>query len=242
VGVPQSTGRSHHAICFCMTQHSKRFVESAKKVDAKKTYIPDEAIKLAKETSTVKFDASVEVHARLGIDPKKGEQQVRATVTLPHGTGKTARICAFVANDADAKAAGADIVGGEELIAEIKKTEKIDCDVAIATPDMMPKLAAIARVLGPRGLMPSPKNDTVTTDVKKTIEALKKGKIAFKNDGTANVHQIIGKASFTEKQLLENYETFMDAITKAKPSASKGVYIKSVVVTTTMGPGIKVQT
>ncbi len=227
--------------CNHMSKHSKRFSENAKKVDVKKTYATEEAFKLVKETSTVKFDASVEIHIRLGIDPKKGDQQVRATVTLPHGTGKITRICAFVTDEKVAKAAKVDMVGGEELITEIKKTGKIDCDVAIATPDMMPKLAPIAKILGPRGLMPSPKNDTITTDITKTVEALKKGKIAFKNDDTANVHQVIGKVSFTEKQLQENYETFLDALKKAKSPSSKGTYIKNITLATSMGPGIRVQ-
>lgn len=223
--------------------HGKRYNELAKLVDRTKVYSIEEAVALVKKTSTTKFDGSVEVHVRLGIDPKKSDQQVRSTVSLPHGTGKTKKIVAFVSSpekEKEAMAAGADSVGGEELIAEIAKTSKFDFEVAVATPDMMPKLAKIAKVLGPRGLMPSPKNETVSTNLTKTIEELKKGKVAFKTDDTANVHQIVGKASFSEKQLAENLTAFMDALKRNKPSSSKGVFIKGVTVTSTMGPGIKV--
>ncbi len=222
--------------------HGKRYNELAKLVDRTKTYSVEEAVALVKKTSTTKFDGSVEVHVRLGIDPKKSDQQVRSTVSLPHGTGKTKKIAVFTGGDKEKEAtdAGADIVGGEELIGEIAKSGKIDFDVAIATPDMMPKLAKVAKILGPRGLMPSPKNDTVTTNLTKTIEELKKGKVAFKTDDTANVHQIVGKASFSEAQLIENLTAFMDALKRNKPSSSKGVFIKSVTLTSTMGPGIKV--
>lgn len=224
-------------------KRSKRYDEQSQKVDKDKLYPLAEALKLAKETANTKFDSSVEAHIRLGIDTKKSDQLVRGAVVLPHGIGKTVRIAAFVSPDkeADAKSAGADLVGGEDMIEELKRTGKIDFEVALATPDMMPKLAVVAKVLGPRGLMPSPKNDTVTTDVKKTIEELKKGKISFKNDDTANIHQSIGKTSFTEAQLTENYETFIDAVKKAKPQAAKGTYIKNISLSTTMGPGIRVE-
>ncbi len=224
-------------------QRSKRYQEAAKKVEKNKIYSLEEAIKLVKETSATKFDSSVEVHVNLSIEPSKSDQQVRGAVTLPHGTGKTKKICAFVSGDKDkeAKEAGADIFGGEELITQIKTTGKVDFDIAIATPDMMPKLAIIAKILGPKGLMPSPKNETITTNLKKTIDELKKGKVNFKNDDTANVHQIIGKVSFKEDQLIENYKAFMDAIRKAKPSAAKGSYINSISLASSMGPGIKVQ-
>lgn len=224
-------------------KHGKRFNGLKGSFDTKKIHDLTEAIGLVKKTSNTKFDSTIEVHVRLGIDPKKGDQQVRATVTLPHGTGKTKRVAAFVGSpeqEKEAKAAGADIVGGEELVAEIAKTGKCDFDVAIATPDMMPKLAKVAKVLGPRGLMPSPKNDTVTKDVGQAVKEMKGGKVAFKNDDTANVHQAIGKASFTDDQLAVNFETFMDALKRAKPSSSKGTYIKGVTVASTMGPGIKV--
>lgn len=224
-------------------QRSKRYQEAAKKVDKNKVYSPEEAIKLVKETSATKFDSSVEVHVNLSIEPSKSDQQVRGAVTLPFGTGKTKRICAFVSGDKDkeAKEAGADVFGGEELIAQIKTTGKVDFDIAIATPDMMPKLAIIAKILGPKGLMPSPKNETITTNLKKTIDELKKGKISFKNDDTANVHQIIGKVSFSDAQLMENYKTFIEALKKVKPSAAKGSYINSISLASSMGPGIKVQ-
>jgi large subunit ribosomal protein L1 len=212
------------------------------KVDENKVYTLDEAIKLAKETSGVKFDASVEVHANLGIDPKKGEQQVRSTVVLPHGTGKTKKIAAFVSaeREQEAKDAGADFVYGEEQIKKIKDTSKIEFEVAVTTPDMMSKLASIAKVLGPKGLMPNPKTETVGPNLKKMIEDLKRGKITFKNDDTSNIHQIVGKVSFSEAQLKENLEIFLEALKKAKPNTSKGVYIKSLTLCTSMGPAIKI--
>ncbi|NUM25451.1 MAG: 50S ribosomal protein L1 [Candidatus Buchananbacteria bacterium] len=224
-------------------KRSKRYQELIKKVDKTKVYSIEEAIKLIKETGKTKFDSSVEVHARLGIDPKKSDQQVRGAVSLPHGTGKTKRIAAFVMPDKEkeAKEAGADVVGGQELIEEIKKTGKCDFDVAVATPDIMPKMAVVAKTLGPRGLMPSPKNETITTNLKKTIGELKKGKVSFKNDDTSNVHQIIGKVSFDDKQLLENYTAFIDVLKKSKPSSAKGTFIQNVSISSTMGPGIKVQ-
>ncbi len=210
-------------------------------VDKTKVYTLDEAIALVKETSTVKFDASVEIHARLGINPKKGDQQIRATVVLPHGTGKTTRIAAFVgANDEQAaKDAGADLVLGEEEIKDIKTTGKADFDVAVATPEMMPKLAVAARVLGPRGLMPNPKTGTVGPNVTQMITDLKKGKTAFKNDDTANIHQIVGKVSFDNQKLQENIETFLETLKKIKPNSTKGTYIKTMYLTSSMGPSVK---
>ncbi len=221
---------------------SKRYKELKSSFDHKKAYSPEEAVDLVLKTSTTKFDASIEVHLRLGIDPKKGDQMVRGTVALPHGTGKTKKVAAFVpANkEAEAKEAGAELVGGEELIAEIAKTGKIDFDIAVATPDMMPKLAKVAKVLGPKGLMPSPKNETVTPNIKKAIEELRRGRVAFKNDDTANVHMIIGKASFPKDKLLANLAALMEAIRRAKPASSKGTYLRSVTLTSTMGPGVKV--
>jgi large subunit ribosomal protein L1 len=223
---------------------SKRYQELAKKIDADKLYTPEEAIKLTKETASTKFDSAVEVHVKLGIDPKRGEQQVRGTVVLPHGIGKSKSILVFAEGDKakEAQDAGADAVGGQEMIDEIKKTGKCDFDLTVATPDMMKNLAPIARVLGPRGIMPSPKNETITTNLKKTIDELKKGKIAFKNDDTANLHQIIGKASFDEQKILENYRALIDTIEKSKPEGAKGTFLKSITLTTTMGPGIKVAT
>lgn len=222
---------------------SKRMEDLQTKVDKQVVYPVDEAIKLVKETSNVKFDASVEVHARLGIDPKKGDQQIRATVVLPHGTGKTKRIAAVVGpnDEKAAKDAGADVILGEEEIKAIKDTGKVDFDVAVATPEMMPKLAVAAKVLGPKGLMPNPKTDTVGKDVAKMIGDLKKGKAAFKNDDGAIVHQVIGRVSFTEDQLNENFETLMEALKRAKPASSKGAYIKSLFMTSSMGPSVKVE-
>jgi len=222
---------------------SKRYKEMVKKIDKDKKYPIADALKLIKETGNTKFDASVEVHLKLGIDPKRGEQQVRGAITLPHGTGKTKKIAAIVSPDKEkeAKEAGADIVGGEDIIAEIKKTNKVDADIVLATPDMMPKLAVVAKILGPKGLMPSPKNETITTNLKKTIGELKKGKVNFKNDDTSNIHQVIGKVSFEQKQLTENFNEFLDAVKKAKPSSVKGIYILNVSISSSMGPGIKVE-
>jgi len=223
--------------------HSKRYQEAAKKVDKNKTYPVAEAIKLAKATAGTKFDSSVEAHFRLGIDVKKSEQLVRGSITLPFGSGKVKKIAAFVAADRqkEAKDAGADTAGGEELIKQIKDTGKVDFEIAIATPDMMPKLAAIAKILGPKGIMPSPKNETITTNLKKTIEELKKGKVNFKNDDTGNIHQVIGKVSFDDSQLLANYAALWEAIKKAKPASAKGSYIQNISLSSSMGPGIKVQ-
>ena len=217
--------------------------ELSKKIDAKIVYSAADAIKLIKETSTVKFDASVEVHARLGIDPRKSDQQIRATVALPHGTGKTKLIGAFVGpnDEAAAKAAGADFVMGEEEIKALKDTGKISFDIAVATPEMMPKLAMVAKILGPKGLMPNPKTGTVGPDVKKMINELKAGKVAFKNDDTSNVHQIIGKVSFTEDQLKENFTTFLDTLKKIKPQGAKGTYIKAMYLSSSMGPSVRVE-
>jgi len=221
----------------------KRIDALRAKVDQTKLYTVEEAIKLVKETSNVKFDASVEVHVQLGIDPKKGEQQIRSTVVLPHGTGKSKKVAAFVSaeKEKEAKEAGADFIYGEEDIKKIKDTGKIAFDIAITTPDMMPKLAIAAKVLGPKGLMPNPKTETVGVNIKKMIEELKKGKITFKNDDGGNVHQIIGKVSFDETKLKENFDAFMEALKKAKPSSSKGTYIKSLTICSSMGPAIKVQ-
>jgi len=211
-------------------------------VNTETVYSVAEAIELVKKTSTVKFDASVEVHVKLGIDPKKTDQQIRATVVMPHGTGKTKTVAAFVgANDeADAKAAGADFVYGEEDIKKIKDTGKIEFEIAVATPEMMPKLAIAARVLGPKGLMPNPKTGTVDKNVKRMVEEIKKGKAAFKNDDGSNIHQVIGKVSFDAKKLEENLAAFMDAIKKVKPQGSKGTYIKGLFLTSSMGPSVKV--
>ena len=230
------------------TKKIEKKVVKAKKVDNSaiydrfKTYSIEEAIEIVRKLTKTKFDASVEVHFRLGINTKKGDQQVRGAVSLPNGTGKTVKIAAFVSpeNEKAVKAAGADFVGSDELIAEIKKTEKTDFQVAIAEPLMMKNLAVIAKILGTRGLMPSPKNDTVTTNPVKAVEELKKGKISFKNDDTANVHTVIGKISFDNNKLIENYAALLDTIRKSKPAASKGTFIKNVSIASSMSAGVRV--
>jgi large subunit ribosomal protein L1 len=207
-----------------------------------KTYPIGQAIELAKKMSKVRFDASIEVHFRLGINPKKGDQQIRTAVTLPYGTGKNIKVAAFVESDKkkEVEDAGADMVGGEELIEEIKKSGVTDFDVAVAQTPMMKKLTEIAKTLGTRGLMPSPKNDTVTDNPAQAVQELKKGKISFKNDNTGNIHAIIGKRSFDTEKLEENFNTLLEAIRKAKPAGAKGTYIKNISISSTMGPGIKV--
>lgn len=221
---------------------SKRLKEAKAKIEVEKVYTLSEAVALIKETSKVKFDASVEVHAKLGIDPKKSDQLIRDSVILPHGTGKTVRVAAFVPTDQikEAKDAGADIAGDAELVEEIKKTGKCDFDVAITTPMFMKSLAIIARVLGQKGLMPNPKTGTIGDDVKRMIGELKKGKVSYKNDDTGNVHLVIGKVSFETSALEENFQTFFEALKKNKPSSAKGTYIKSLTLASSMGPGIKV--
>ena len=211
--------------------------------DETKSYSVEEAVELTKKLSKTKFDGSIEVHYNLGIDPKKGEQQIRAAVSLPHGTGKTVKVAAFVSpeKEKEVKDAGADFVGGEDLVAEIKKTEKTDFQVAVAEPAMMRNLAQIAKILGTRGLMPSPKNETVTPDPAKAVSELKKGKVSFKNDDTGNIHVAIGKVSFDDKKLVENFNTINETIVKAKPSGAKGTYIKNISINATMGPGVKIE-
>ena len=224
-----------------MAKRSKAYLEQAAKIDQDNLYSPLEAAKLAKETASSKFDPTVEVAVRLGVDPRKADQMVRGTVNLPHGTGKTARVIVFAAGEkaAEAEAAGADVVGAEDLIERIQGGF-LDFDAAIATPDQMAKVGRIARVLGPRGLMPNPKTGTVTNDVTKAVNDIKGGKINFRVDKQANLHFVIGKASFDEKALAENYGAALDEILRAKPSSSKGRYVKKVTVSTTTGPGIPV--
>ncbi|NCB20393.1 MAG: 50S ribosomal protein L1 [Clostridia bacterium] len=204
-------------------------------------YSLKDAIAILKKIDHSKFDPSIELHIRLNIDPKKSDQQIRGAVSLPHGTGKIIRIAAFVSpeNESDCKDAGADVCGGETLIAEIKKTEKTDFDVAVAEPLMMRNLAPIAKILGTRGLMPSPKNDTVSPNPAKTISELKKGKISFKNDDTSNLHTVIGKLSFDDSKLIENYQAFIINLRKIKPASAKGTYIKSASICASMSPSIK---
>ena len=222
---------------------SKRFKEAQKKIDPRKVYPVAEAIELAKATSTVKFDATVEVHVKLGINPKKSDQQVRSSVALPYGTGKTIKV-AVIADNGDqqkaAKTAGADLVGEADLIENIKKG-KIDFDILVATPSAMRLLAPVAKVLGPKGLMPNPKDGTVTQNIAEAVTNLKKGKINFKNDDSANIHALIGKVSFDKEKLIANFSAFLDGVLKAKPSSAKGNYIKNVTLSTSMGPGIKVE-
>jgi large subunit ribosomal protein L1 len=222
-------------------QHSKAYRKAADQIDRTTLYHPAEAVKLAKQTSPIKFDATVEVAMRLGVDPRKADQMVRGTVNLPHGTGKTARVIVFAAGEkaAEAEAAGADAVGTDELVARIQEGW-LDFDAAIATPDQMAKIGRIARILGPRGLMPNPKTGTVTMDVAKAVSDIKGGKITFRVDKHSNLHLIIGKASFGENQLIENYAAVLDEVLRVKPSAAKGKYLKKVFLTTTMGPGIPV--
>jgi len=225
-----------------MPKHSKRFEEASSLIDKKQAYSVEEAVDLLKKTATTKFDASIEIHFKLGIDARKGDQAVRSSVVLPHGTGKTKKIAVVTKEDKqkEAKDAGADIVGEQEFIDEIKKTEKTDFDVLIATPDVMRNLAPIAKILGTRGLMPSPKSGTVVTNIAKAVEEIKKGKVVFKNDDTANIHSLIGKVSFDNTKLIENINAFVDAVTKAKPSATKGTYIKTITLASAMGPGLKI--
>ncbi len=221
---------------------STRYKKAVSGVDLKKVYPIGEAVELMKKSSTVKFDAGVEVHIHLGVDPSKSDQSVRVTMVLPHGTGKTKKVMAFVEpeKESEAKEAGADIVGGEELIAEISKSGKVDADVAVATPAMMPKIAKIAKTLGQRGLMPNPKTDTVGPAIAKLIIEQKKGKLSARNDATGNIHQIIGKVSWDAQKISENLQAFIEALRRAKPASSKGIFLKNVVLTSTMGPGIKV--
>src|SRR6266480_5506117 len=222
-------------------KRSKAYRAAAEQIDHTKLYSPAEAVALARKTSSAKFDPTVEVALRLGVDPRKADQMVRGTVNLPHGTGKTARVIVFAAGAkaAEAEAAGADAVGTDELVARIQEGW-LDFDAAIATPDQMANLGRIARILGPRGLMPNPKTGTVTPDVGKAVSDIKGGKITFRVDKHSNLHLIIGKASFSEAQLIDNYATVLDEVLRAKPSAAKGKYLKKVFFTTTMGPGIPV--
>ena len=222
-------------------KRSKAYRAAAEKIDADALYSPLQAVRLAKETSTTKYDATVEVAMRLGVDPRKADQMVRGTVNLPHGTGKTARVIVFAVGEkaAEATAAGADEVGGDDLIEKIQGGF-LDFDAAVATPDQMGKVGKIARILGPRGLMPNPKTGTVTADVTKAVNDIKGGKVNFRVDKQANLHLVIGKASFDETRLVENYAAALDEIARAKPATSKGTYVKKIAVSTTMGPGIPV--
>ena len=222
-------------------KRSKNYRAAAEKIDADKLYAPLEAVRLAKETSTTKYDATVEVAFRLGVDPRKADQMVRGTVNLPHGTGKTARVLVFATGERaqQAEAAGADHVGSDDLLEKIQGGW-LDFDAVVATPDLMGKVGRLGKVLGPRGLMPNPKTGTVTMDVAKAVEEIKGGKIEFRVDKHANLHFIIGKTSFTETALVQNYAAALDEVLRLKPSAAKGRYLKKATIATTMGPGIPV--
>ncbi|MFS8582341.1 MAG: 50S ribosomal protein L1 [Limnochordales bacterium] len=224
-----------------MARKGKSYVEKAKLVERGKLYSPAEALALAKQTARAKFDETVEVALKLGVDPRHADQQVRGTVVLPHGTGRTVRVAVFAKGEKakEAEEAGADIVGAEDLVAQVEKGE-INFDIAIATPDMMALVGRLGRILGPRGLMPNPRAGTVTMDVGRAVQEFKAGKVEFRTNKEGGVHVPIGKVSFEEKALQENFQALMDAIVKAKPAAARGQYIRRVAVSTTMGPGIRV--
>lgn len=223
-------------------KRGKKYIETAKLVDRTVLYDKEEAVDLAKKVAVAKFDETIEVHIKTGCDGRHAEQQIRGAVVLPHGTGKTVRVLVFAKGTKldEAQAAGADFVGGEELIPKIQKEGWLDFDVVVATPDMMGVVGRLGRVLGPKGLMPNPKAGTVTMDVTKAINDIKAGKIEYRLDKSNIIHVPIGKASFTNEQLADNFQTLMDAVNKAKPSSLKGQYIKSVTLAPTMGPGVKV--
>jgi len=227
-----------------MTKHGKKYKAAAAKVNIDQLYMPVEAVALARETSITKFDSTVEVHIRTGLDPRQADQQVRDVVVLPHGLGKTVRVLVFATGDgaAAARAAGADLVADDDDSMKKIEAGQLDFDVAIATPDMMGKVGRLGRVLGPRGLMPNPKAGTVAApaDLARAIEQAKAGRVEFRLDKTANIHVSIGKASFSAEKLHENFTALMDALRKARPSGAKGVYLKRITVASTMGPGVKV--
>ena len=223
-------------------KRGKKYIEAAKLVDRTVQYDTEEAISLVKKTAVAKFDETVEAHVRLGVDGRHADQQVRGAVVLPHGTGRTVRVLVFAKGDKldEALAAGADFVGGDELIPRIQNEGWFDFDVVVATPDMMGVVGRLGRVLGPKGLMPNPKAGTVTMDVTKAVKDIKAGKIEYRLDKTNIIHVPIGKVSFTEEQLKDNFTTLMEALVKAKPAAAKGQYLKNVTIASTMGPGVKV--
>ena len=227
-----------------MKKRGKKYLEALNKVERGKAYTKEEAVKLAKETSTSKFTGTVEVAVRLNLDTKKADQQLRGAIVLPHGTGKSKRVLVVARgeNATKAKAAGADYVGDTDMLEKIEKENWFDFDVMIATPDMMPLLGKLGKVLGPKGLMPNPKTGTVTTDVEKAVSEVKAGRVEYRTDSFGNVHGIIGNTSFTEEQLLENLNAFVSVLLKAKPSTVKGEYVKNISIASTMGPGIKVLT
>ena len=223
-------------------KHGKKYTDSLKLIDRLTQYDPDQAIALVKQTAKAKFDETIEISVRLGVDPRHADQQVRGAVVLPNGTGKTVRVLVFAKGDKakEAEAAGADYVGAEEYVQKIQKENWFEFDACVATPDMMGVVGRLGRVLGPKGLMPNPKSGTVSMDVAKAISDIKAGKVEYRVDKTAIIHCPIGRKSFEDQKLLENLTTLMDAINKAKPAAAKGTYLRSVVLSSTMGPGIKV--
>ncbi|CUH91848.1 50S ribosomal protein L1 [Herbinix luporum] len=225
-------------------KRGKKYLNAAKAIDRNTLYDAEEAISLVKQSAVAKFDETIEAHIRLNVDGRHADQQVRGAVVLPHGTGKTVRVLVFAKGDkvAEAEAAGADFVGGDELIPKIQNDGWLDFDVVVATPDMMGVVGRLGRVLGPKGLMPNPKAGTVTMDVAKAVKDIKAGKIEYRLDKTNIIHVPIGKASFTEEQLNDNFQTLMGAIIKAKPAAAKGQYLRSVTLASTMGPGVKLNT
>jgi large subunit ribosomal protein L1 len=224
-----------------VAKHGKKYQEAIQKVDREKVYEPIEALELVKSISTAKFDETVEAAFRLGIDTKKADQQVRGAVVLPHGTGKTKRVLVFAKGEKakEAEAAGADFVGDEELVAKVQQGW-LEFDVVVATPDMMGQVGRLGRILGPKGLMPNPKTGTVTFEVEKAVNEIKAGKIEYRADKAGNIHAAIGKVSFSTEQLSENLQALSDALTKAKPAAAKGTYMKNVSVSSTMGPGVQI--
>jgi len=226
-----------------MKKRSKKYVEALSKIDKNKVYSKEEACKLVKETSTTKFDGSVEVALRLNLDTKKADQQLRGAIVLPKGTGKTSKVLVIAkgVKATEAKDAGADFVGDNDMLEKIEKENWFDFDTIIATPDMMPALGKLGKVLGPKGLMPNPKTGTVTMEVAKAIEEVKAGKVEYRTDAYGNIHALIGKVSFKEEDLLENLNAFVAQILRVRPDTVKGEYIKSITISSTMGPGIKVE-
>ncbi len=225
-----------------MKKKSKKYTEALSKLEKGKLYSLEEAVKLVKETSVSKFDGTVEIAVRLNLDTKKNDQQLRGAIVLPHGTGKTKKVLVLAKGEAAkaAESAGADFVGDVDMITKIEKENWFEFDVIIATPEMMPLLGKLGKILGPKGLMPNPKTGTVTMDTKKAVEDVKKGRVEYRTDSYANVHAIVGKVSFTNEKLMDNINAFMDVIIKSKPQAAKGVYLKNVSLASTMGPGVKV--
>lgn len=225
-----------------MKKKSKKYTEALSKLEKGKLYSLEEAVKLVKETSVSKFDGTVEIAVRLNLDTKKNDQQLRGAIVLPHGTGKTKKVLVLAKGEAAkaAESAGADFVGDVDMITKIEKENWFEFDVIIATPEMMPLLGKLGKILGPKGLMPNPKTGTVTMDTKKAVEDVKKGRVEYRTDSYANVHAIVGKVSFSNEKLMDNINAFMDVIIKSKPQAAKGVYLKNVSLASTMGPGVKV--